>query len=243
MNQVVEVMTKGSIQNREAFLTKIAGKMRRKPPNMDEVLQRPVRQFQPEKEVLKNASQADLLEALKEQCVAIHTDVVETDAENLSITLEELLAQHGQGKRVIAKDDRFTTFGLTELLEAPSTYLWDVAKARENINQAEKAKTGIMFSDITLAESATVVIFNDKDKARSIGLLPETFIAIIPASTLVPRMTQASAIIDEKINKGETISSCVNFISGPSNSADIEYNLVVGVHGPVKASYIVVTDK
>src|SRR5699024_222684 len=157
--------------------------------------------------------------------------------------VNEILREHGEGKTVIAKDERFTTFGLTDLLDAPSTYLWDVAKGRENIDEAEKAKTGIMFSDISLSEYATVVIFIDKDKARSISLLPEIFIGIIPASTLVPRMTQASAIIDEKINKGETIASCVNFVSGPSNSADIEYNLVVGVHGPVKASYIVVIDK
>lgn len=237
------VMNKGTIQNREQFLQNITAKMRRKPRNMDEALHRPERQFQPEKDVLRDASQEELLETFKEQCLAIHTDVVETSMDNLAKTVNEMLREHGEGKTVVAKDDRFSTFGLTELLDDPSTYLWDVTKGRENIDEAEKAKTGIMFSDISLAESATVVMFNDKDKARSIGLLPETFIGIIPASTLVPRMTQASAIIDEKINNGETIASCVNFVSGPSNSADIEYNLVVGVHGPVKASYIVVTDK
>lgn len=236
-------MNKGTIKNRTQFLQNITEKMRRKPRQMDEVLTRPVRQYQPEKDVLRDATREELLQHFKEQCIAIHTDVVETTVENLATTVNEMLRKHGEGKTVIAKDARFSTFGLTELQDDPSTYLWEVAKGRENIDEAEKAKTGIMFSDISLAESATVVMFNDKDKARSIGLLPETFIGIIPTSTLVPRMTQASAIIDKKINNGETIASCVNFVSGPSNSADIEYNLVVGVHGPVKASYIVVTDK
>jgi L-lactate dehydrogenase complex protein LldG len=53
-------------------------------------------------------------------------------------------------------------------------------------------------------------------------------------------MTQAARVMRKK---GDGISSCVNFITGPSNSAVIEMNLVVGVHGPVHAAYIVIEDK
>ena len=54
---------------------------------------------------------------------------------------------------------------------------------------------------------------------------------------------QASAIIKQKIADGDVIPSCINYVTGPSNSADIEMDLVVGVHGPVKAAYIVVEDR
>ena len=120
--------------------------------------------------------------------------------------------------------------------------LWDSAKERENQVFAEQADIGITFSEITLAESATVTLFNDKDNGRTISLLPRCYIAIIPRSTLVPRMTQATKQIHEAHIQGREVSSCISFISGPSNSADIEMNLIVGVHGPVQATYIVVDD-
>ena len=46
----------------------------------------------------------------------------------------------------------------------------------------------------------------------------------------LPRMTQAAKILREKIKKGEAIPSCINYITGPSKSSDIEMKkLVVGV--------------
>jgi len=55
-------------------------------------------------------------------------------------------------------------------------------------------------------------------------------------------MTQATKIIRNKFNNGEAVPSCINYITGPSKSSDIEMKLVVGVHGPVKVKFIVIQD-
>src|SRR5699024_2619168 len=131
-------------------------------------------------------------------------------------------------------------FGINDLfaeLDDSNDYefiVWDTKRGKDNQVIAERVDIGITFSDIILAESATVTLLTDKNNGRSISLLPKTCIAIIPKSTIVPRITQATQQIHEAHQSGQDVASCVSFISGPSNSADIEMNLIVGVHGPTK---------
>src|SRR5699024_12028286 len=97
----------------------------------------------------------------------------------------------------------------------------DNAIGKENQVIAERADIGINFSDITLAESGTVTLLNHKHNGRSISLLPQKFIAIIPKSTLVPRITQAAKQLHEANEQGNDVSSCVSFISGQIGRAHV----------------------
>jgi L-lactate dehydrogenase complex protein LldG len=236
----------GTIQNRDEFLNKIANQLKR--PRISSLVERPNWNFNPQAEVLKNASQDELLAVLTEQCTKIHTQLIVTDSKDLSTTLNEVVSGYGGGPIVTWKDERFNQWGLDSLMheEWPNSridvYEWKHSNGEENIEQAEKANIGITISEITLAESGTVMLFSDKNKGRTISFLPTAFIALVPKSTLVPRMTQAAQKMREIYKKTGHVASCINFITGPSNSADIELNLVVGVHGPVKATYIVIND-
>ncbi|MFC0561855.1 LutC/YkgG family protein [Halalkalibacter alkalisediminis] len=239
-------MTRGSVLNQEAFLNNIAsslGRDRRK-----ENVVRPTWKKQPQYNVYKGESQDQLVERLKEQCQRIHTSFEMTKAESLPQVLEEVISIF-EGERIVSwKDERFAEFGLDSLFfdltrKGKDIHTWDPERGKENIVLAEKADIGITFSDMTLAESGTVVLLSDANKGRSVSLLPTSYIAIIPKSSIVPRMTQAAKKLHDLAQKEGQFPSCVNFISGPSNSADIEMNLVVGVHGPVRACYIVVEDR
>jgi L-lactate dehydrogenase complex protein LldG len=235
----------GTIQNRDSFLGQIANRLGRERITH---LERPKWNYNPQDEVLKNASQDELLEVLTHQCKNIHTEIVITDTGKLSDSLKQVVNKYGGGSVTTWKDERFNQYGLTNLMqeewpqEGIDLHIWDHTKGEENIKIAENANVGITISDITLAESGTAVLFSSKDKGRTVSFLPTNSVIIIPKSSIVPRMTQAARIIMEKVKNGEQVASCINFITGPSNSADIEMILVVGVHGPIKATYIVVED-
>lgn len=55
-------------------------------------------------------------------------------------------------------------------------------------------------------------------------------------------VAQLAEKLHQKAQAGERMPSCINIISGPSSTADIELIKVVGVHGPVKAVYLIIED-
>ncbi|MEH7625941.1 lactate utilization protein LutC [Bacillus subtilis] len=240
-------MTKGTIQNQESFLNRIASSLGRERRTGGVAV--PEWAHQPQYKTLEGYSADDLVTVLKNHCVKIHTELIETDSTGLYDALREQVSRFSGGPVILPKDPRFEEYGLKSLLtkdwpsEGTPVWEWDADKGEENIKKAEQANVGITFSEMTLAESGTVVLFSSKDIGRSVSLLPTTYIAIVPKSSIVPRMTQASDIIRQNIADGVTVPSCINYITGPSNSADIEMDLVVGVHGPVKAAYILVSDR
>ncbi|WP_082232172.1 LutC/YkgG family protein [Halobacillus massiliensis] len=233
-----------AVYNRESFLDHVAENLGR--PRKTEVAP-PEYSVHPQSRVLADATAEELVDVLEKQCDVIHTTFKRTTAEGLAEALRITLEEYGAREVVAAGGPRNESTGLNNCYEilkhdGYNVHIWDEKEGSRNLTLAERAGAGIVCSDLTLAESGTVTLFNDRFNGRSISLLPETFIAVIPKSTLVPRITQAGQLIHAEEQKGNAVSSCVSFVTGPSNSADIEMNLIVGVHGPVKATYILVDD-
>lgn len=233
------------IQNREQFLSNIAQNLGR---SVRTKAERPNWKYTPQHDILKDATQDELVEVLAKQCQNIHTTCHITTSRDLPNVLKHVIDGFG-GKSIITwKDERYAQLGLnplfTELQDEQQIelYEWNEQTPEENIRQAEKANIGITISEMTLAESASAVLYSHKHRGRTMNFLPEKSIVLIPKSTIVPRITQAAKHIHQQIKNGETIPSCILFMTGPSNSADIEMVLIVGVHGPVKATYIVIDD-
>lgn len=235
------------IQNREEFLSTI-GKSLKRPVNTSKKPERNW-QFAPQKKGYEGFTQDDLVAILEEQCKNIHTDIVKTTADQLPQALEQVVENYNGNSISLWQDPRFEQYQLQNLYQKQwiekgyEVYLWKEELAQQNIRNAEKANIGITFAENVLAESGTVVLFSHKNHGKSVGLLPNSFVAIVKQSTIVPRMTQVAEILTKRVENGEVLPSAIDFVSGPSNSADIEMKLVVGVHGPIHATYIVLTDE
>lgn len=230
-------MEKGTIEGRDAFLDHIAEGLGR--PRQKHV-DRPRWEHQPQQHVYEDLSQKELVEVFEHEAEQIDIKVRKTGTSQLPEMLEEVMAEHGGGPVMASGDERIR---LLHLEAKEDMHKWNAARGEENIALAEKANIGLVCSDITLAESATVALFSDTEKGRSVSLLPRTLIALVPKSTIVPRMTQAAEQIHEYEQTGSGVHSCISFVSGPSNSSDIEMSRVVGVHGPVEMSCIIVEDQ
>lgn len=68
-------MMNGTIHNRDKFLNQVASQLNR--PRISAPVEKPNWKYQPQYEVLKDATQDELLEILKEHCKKIHTKILQ----------------------------------------------------------------------------------------------------------------------------------------------------------------------
>lgn len=98
---------------------------------------------------------------------------------------------------------------------------------------------GVTGAFCAVAETGSLLLLSGPDTYASASLLPETHIAILPASRIVAYMEDAFALVRNE--RGE-LPRASNFISGPSRTGDIEQTIVLGAHGPYRVHVIVVQD-
>ncbi|RIY32942.1 hypothetical protein CKF54_03840 [Psittacicella hinzii] len=196
---------------------------------------------------LTEVSRTDLLSNYIEYCKTVGIDIQVTKPENLARTVVELSASFTDGKIILNDDKRLHDAGITQSLinhfGQEQIWVWDANKGRANLAFAATANIGIVHAECGLTESGSIVLESSPLYGRSVSLLPKYTVVVVKASTVLPRMHQYAIQIDERAKKGERTPSVINVISGPSSTADIELIKVVGVHGPVGISYVIVDDE
>ena len=126
---------------------------------------------------------------------------------------------------------------VVELLEGVTGgfELLDPDASRESLLRCE---LGITLAGRGVAEYGTVMMESGDaagrrgpatERNRIAALLPEAHVAILPASRLVETWDEA---LSSSIRADGAPPPTVTFATGPSRTADIELELVLGVHGP-----------
>ncbi|MDX1374881.1 MAG: lactate utilization protein C, partial [Burkholderiales bacterium] len=88
-----------------------------------------------------------------------------------------------------------------------------------------------------IAETGTLMLVSGAERPASVSLLPETHAALLPVERIVDTMEDAWALARRELR---ALPRAVNFISGPSRTADIEQTLVLGAHGPYRVHIVLI---
>ena len=133
------------------------------------------------------------------------------------VPLDDALSSLGASVQVMARED-----------ESAGSF---------NPTDADLGVTGV---DFAIAETGSVVILPRRGVSRVTSLLPPVHVALVkPSQTLESLddlyLLRRVAYLRDGVDAG----SYMNFITGPSRTADIEMTLVVGAHGPREVHMVI----
>ena len=101
---------------------------------------------------------------------------------------------------------------------------------REEIIAAGMGVTG---ADYAVVETGSIVVVPRQGLSRLVSLVPPVHVAIVTPQEVVETLDDVFLLRRLAFyQSGGDMGSYLNFITGPSRTADIEQTLVVGVHGP-----------
>lgn len=91
-----------------------------------------------------------------------------------------------------------------------------------------------------VAETGTTMLVSGPDNPTTLNFLPDLHIIVVDAADIAGDFETVIARLRERYGEGE-MPRTVNFVTGPSRSADIGQILVLGAHGP-RALHILIVD-
>lgn len=90
-----------------------------------------------------------------------------------------------------------------------------------------------------VAETGTLVLTSGPDNPTTLNFLPDNHFVVILAEDIVSDYETVWKQLRAVYGKGQ-LPRTVNFITGPSRSADIEQEIILGAHGPRRLHIVVI---
>ncbi|EKD55173.1 MAG: hypothetical protein ACD_60C00025G0070 [uncultured bacterium] len=118
-----------------------------------------------------------------------------------------------------------------------STLSWSQIEIKKG-RAMESDKASLTHSFCGVAETGTLVLLSSEQSPTTLNFLPEIHIVLLSLNKIVGYYENAWDLIRAEKNMPRT----VNFITGPSRTADIEQTVQIGIHGP-KQLYILLYEE
>jgi L-lactate dehydrogenase complex protein LldF len=161
---------------------------------------------------------------------ALGMEVVETDLGERMVQLTHTHPSHLIAPAIhLTKEDAANVFGTEATVEAIQQH------ARVSLREKFiEATVGISGANLAIAETGTIMLVTNEGNADLTTTLPPVHIALFGIDKVVASLDDAVAVLRmlPRSGTGQVMTSYVNWITGPSRSADIEQSLTIGVHGP-----------
>lgn len=167
----------------------------------------------------------DLVAHFKTRALKLSSDVLETaDRKNIPELLANYLREKSLPMNGVCWPELADLPWLAAGLEIPP---------RPATNNDAVGITGAFCA---IAETGTLMMIGSATTPATTSLLAETHVAIIDPKRIVATMEDAWELMRKEVGQPPR---AVNFISGPSRTADIEQTVTLGAHGPYRVLLII----
>lgn len=104
---------------------------------------------------------------------------------------------------------------------------------------------GVSLVKAGVAETGTLVLLSGLDSPVTINFLPDVHVVVLFADDIVPHYEDAWDMMRSDAGAGKSINMprTVNWITGPSRTADIEQSILLGAHGPRRLVILLIDGK
>jgi L-lactate utilization protein LutC len=166
----------------------------------------------------------NLVEHFKERAIKLSSDVLET---NDKMEIPALLARYLNERKLPMSGVCWPS-----LSDLP----WSTAGLEIQPRQAKDSDlTGVTGAFCAIAETGTLMMLSGAETPATTSLLPETHVAVVDPRRIVATMEDGWDLMRKECKRPPR---AVNFISGPSRTADIEQTVTLGAHGPYRVLLI-----
>ena len=103
---------------------------------------------------------------------------------------------------------------------------------------------GVSHAFAGIAETGTLVLLSGADNPTTLNFLPPTHVVVLAASAIGGDYEEVWGRLrrEKTTEAGRFMPRAVNWITGPSRTADIEQTLLLGAHGPLRLHIVIVDD-